>query len=317
MKKPLIILSGPTASGKTKLSIMLAKKIGGEIISADSMQVYKGCDIGSAKISIEEMEGVKHHLIDVLEPTDDFNVATFKSMAKDAINEIVSRNHVPIIVGGTGFYIQSVLYDVDFEASIGENPKLRAELEIEAKKKGPQVLYERLKEIDEESAKKLSPNDLRRVIRAIEFYEETKTPISIHNEEQRNKESSYNFAYFVLTDERDKIYKNINDRVDAMISNGLVDEVKGLISKGLSLDNVSMHGLGYKEIIEYLNDSISLDEAIYRIKRDTRHFAKRQMTWFRRERDVVFLNRSEFNDEEEILEKIIGEITFKGIINSI
>lgn len=300
-KKPLIILTGPTAVGKTALSIHLAKKINGEIISADSMQVYKGMDIGSAKITKEEMDGVKHHLIDILEPSEEFNIVKFQTLSKQAMEEIYAKGKIPIIAGGTGFYIQSVLYDIDFEENQSDK-EYRTSLENIAKEEGGcEKLYEMLMKVDPASANIVHANNVKRVIRALEFYKETGTKISEHNEEQRKKESPYNFCYFVLNDERERLYANIDKRVDIMLDNGLIDEVKKLHEKGYTKDMVSMQGLGYKEILSYLEGEISLDRAIYLIKRDTRHFAKRQLTWFRREKCVTWVNKPDFHYENEAI----------------
>ena len=314
MAQPLVIVAGPTAVGKSDFAIELAKRINGEVISADSMQVYRGMDIGSAKITSEEMQGVKHYLIDVLDPTDDFNVATFKEMAKAAIDEISAKGKIPIVAGGTGFYIQALLYDIDFNESIGENPEYRSFLLREYSEKGPDYLFERLKEVDPETATIIHKNDEKRVVRALEFYHETGKPISVHNKEQYEKESDYNFAYFVLNDVREKIYQKIDARVDIMVAKGLVDEVKLLQAKGLNVKDVSMQGLGYKEILMFLNGEISLDEAVYRIKRDSRHFAKRQITWFKREKDVIWLNKYDFHDDmTAVLSFALGVLKDKGI----
>ena len=314
-KKPLIILTGPTAVGKTALSIRLAKKVNGEIISADSMQVYKGMDIGSAKVSKEEMEGVKHYLIDVLDPSDEFNVVKFQEMAKEAMEEIYSKGKIPIIAGGTGFYIQSILYDIDFEKNENDR-EYRTYLEnIAATEGGEKKLYEMLENIDPKSAVSIHENNVKRVIRALEFFQETGTPISEHNEEQREKESPYNFCYFVLNDDREKMYANIEKRVDIMLDTGLVAEVKTLHEKGYHKEMVSMQGLGYKEILDYLNGEISLDRAVYLIKRDTRHFAKRQLTWFRREKNVTWVNKPDFHyDNDLILEYMITKMKENAIL---
>ncbi len=313
-KKPLIILTGPTAVGKTALSIHLAKKINGEIISADSMQVYKGMDIGSAKITKEEMDGVKHHLIDVLEPSEEFNIVKFQTLSKQAMEEIYAKGKIPIIAGGTGFYIQSVLYDIDFEEN-NSGKEYRTHLENLAKEEGGcDKLYEMLMNIDPNSAKAIHANNVKRVIRALEFFKETGTKISEHNEEQKQKESPYNFCYFVLNDERERLYANIDKRVDIMLDNGLIDEVKSLHLKGYTKDMVSMQGLGYKEILSYLDGEISLDRAIYLIKRDTRHFAKRQLTWFRREKSVTWVNKPDFcYENKEILEYMLTKLKEIGI----
>lgn len=313
-KQPLIILTGPTAVGKTSLSIKIAKETGGEIISADSMQVYKGMDIGSAKINPEEMQGVKHHLIDVLEPEEDFNVVTFQKLCKEAIKDIYQRNSMPIITGGTGFYIQSVLYDIDFTEN-EEDTIYRKELERIAATEGAEVLHKRLVEVDPASAEAIHANNIKRVIRALEFYEQTGTRISEHNEKEREKQSAYNSCYFVLTDERNKLYNQIDKRVDIMIEQGLVDEVKALKERGLHRGQVSMQGIGYKEILDYLDGEISLEEAIYIIKRDTRHFAKRQLTWFRREKEVNWIDKSTFDyNEEKIVSFMKDTMRQKGIL---
>ena len=314
IKKPMIILSGPTAVGKTALSIELAKRVNGAIISADSMQVYKYMDIGSAKIMPEEMDGVKHYLIDALEPSDEFNIVVFQKMAKEALKEIYANGQIPIIAGGTGFYIQALLYDIDFENQ-DCNEAFRAKLEAIANEQGPEVLHAKLKEVDPVSADKIHANNVKRVIRALEFYELTGKRISEHNETEQQKESPYNFAYFVLTDERQNLYKRIDLRVDIMVKNGLVEEVKRLKDMGYHRDMVAMQGLGYKEILDYLDGKCTLEEAIYIIKRETRHFAKRQLTWFRRERDVCWLDKSQFNYEEAlILDEMCHVLGAKGII---
>ena len=314
-KKPLIILTGPTAVGKTALSIRLAKKINGEIISADSMQVYRGMDIGSAKVSEEEMDGVKHYLIDVLDPSDEFNVVKFQEMAKEAMDDIYSKGKIPIIAGGTGFYIQSILYDIDFEKNENDR-EYRTYLEnIAATEDGEKKLYEMLQNIDPKSAEIIHANNVKRVIRALEFFKETGTPISEHNEEQREKNSPYNFCYFVLNDDREKMYANIEKRVDIMLDMGLVSEVEKLYEKGYRKEMVSMQGLGYKEILDYLNGDISLERAVYLIKRDTRHFAKRQLTWFRREKNVTWVNKPDFQyDNDLILEYMITKMKENSIL---
>lgn len=311
-KKPLIILTGPTAVGKTKASIGLAKAVDGEIISADSMQVYRHMDIGSAKIKPEEMEGIPHHLIDVLEPDDEFHVVKFQELAKKAMREIWERGHIPIVTGGTGFYIQALLYDIDFDENEKEDA-CRKELEAYAREHGAEALHEKLALVDPASAEMIHPNNIKRVIRALEFYEQTGKRISEHNETQRQRESPYAFAYFVLTDDRTHLYERINRRVDQMIEEGLVNEVQALKDKGYTKQLVSMQGLGYKEILDYLDGNCTLEEAIYTIKRDTRHFAKRQLTWFKRERDVIWINKQSFGyDAEQILDEMLSKLPWKA-----
>ena len=312
---PLVIIAGPTAVGKSALSIDLAKRINAEIISADSMQVYKGMDIGSAKITKEEMQGVPHHLIDILDPTKDFSVADFKDLAKKAASDIYKRGKIPMLVGGTGFYIQSLLYDIDFDESSGKVSSYRETLEKEYDELGPDAMFERLKNVDPDYCEIIHKNDKKRVVRALEFYLDTKTPISKHNVTEMQKEPVYNAGFFVLTDDREKIYKRINERVDVMVKSGLVDEVRKLKCLGLTKEDVSMHGLGYKEILMYLDNEISLDEAIYMIKRDSRHFAKRQLTWFKRERNVTWVSIDKFDyNKEKILDFISEELRNKNII---
>ena len=301
-KKKLIVLTGPTAVGKTKLSIELAKRIGGEIISADSAQVYKHMDIGSAKIRPEEMEGIPHYLVDELEPSEEFNVVIFQQKTKQYMQEIYERGHIPILVGGTGFYIQAVLYDINFSVD-DDNHQIRAALESIAGEKGAEFLHEELRKIDPASADAIHANNVKRVIRALEYYKLTGQRISEHNEEQRKNESPYDFSYFVLNDHRDLLYERIDKRVDEMVTEGLIEEVKYLKELGYDRSYVSMQALGYKEILSYLDGEISLDNAVYVIKRDTRHFAKRQITWFKREKEVIWVNKPEFNyNNKEILD---------------
>ena len=307
-KRPLVIITGPTAVGKTNLSIRLAKAIGGEIISADSMQVYRHMDIGSAKVTKEEMDGVPHYLVDVLEPWEEFNVVVFQQMAKRALEEIYAHGAVPIIAGGTGFYIQALLYDIDFK----ENPEgnqIRKELEALADEKGAEYLHQQLARVDPESALAIHSNNVKRVIRALEYFRQTGQKISVHNQEERQKESPFDFFYYVINTERSRLYERIDRRVDLMMENGLVEEVKKLKTMGCHRGMVSMQGLGYKEILDYLNGECTLEEAVYILKRDTRHFAKRQITWFKRERDVRWVNLEKFSgDREKVLEYIIQEV---------
>ena len=311
--KPLVILAGPTAVGKTELSIRLAKRINGAIISADSMQVYKYMDIGSAKIMPDEMEGVKHYLIDELDPSDEFNIVRFQQMAKDALKEIYANGQIPIVAGGTGFYIQALLYDLVFTHQDSDEA-FRKEMADYAAEYGAEALHEKLKEIDPVSYKTIHANNTKRVIRALEYYRMTGQPISAHNEQEHQKVSPYNFAYFVLTDDRKHLYDRIDYRVDLMMKKGLVDEVKNLYDMGYHKDMVSMQGLGYKELLSYLDGECSLEEAVYIIKRETRHFAKRQLTWFRRERDVIWLDKSAYQyNDQRILTDMCRMLQEKGI----
>lgn len=311
--KPLVILAGPTAVGKTELSIRLAKRINGAIISADSMQVYKYMDIGSAKIMPDEMEGVKHYLIDELDPSEEFNIVRFQQMAKDALKEIYANGQIPIVAGGTGFYIQALLYDINFTHQDSDEA-FRKEMADYTAEYGAEALHEKLKEIDPVSYKTIHANNTKRVIRALEYYRMTGQPISAHNEQEHQKVSPYNFAYFVLTDDRKHLYDRIDYRVDLMMKKGLVDEVKKLYDMGYHKDMVSMQGLGYKELLSYLDGECSLEEAVYIIKRETRHFAKRQLTWFRRERDVIWLDKSAYQyNDQRILTDTCRMLQEKGI----
>lgn len=312
--KPLVILTGPTAVGKTALSIKLASEIGGEIISADSMQVYRQMDIGSAKIKPEEMGGIPHHLIDILEPEEEFNVCLFEKLALEAMEQIYERGHIPVVVGGTGFYIQALLYQIDFTEEETDTA-YRDKLWQLGEEKGNHYLHELLRKVDPESAEEIHENNRKRVIRALEFYENSGKSISTHNKEQRQKTSAYNSCYFVLTDDRKKLYERIESRVDQMLSKGLVDEVRTLKERGCNASMVSMQGLGYKEILEYLDGRCSLLEAVEKIKKETRHFAKRQLTWFRREKDVIWIDKQAFAyDEDAVLSCILENLRKKEII---
>ncbi|MBR5666816.1 MAG: tRNA (adenosine(37)-N6)-dimethylallyltransferase MiaA [Lachnospiraceae bacterium] len=312
MYPPLIILSGPTSVGKTRLSLRLAEAVNGEIISADSMQVYKRMNIGTAKITKEEMGSIPHHLIDCLEPEEPFNVSLFKDLAGQAVKGILSRNHIPIVVGGTGFYIQALLKGVTFSEE--EEDGYREELEQKAQsEEGAEALFEELKRIDPDSAVAIPKQNLKRVIRALCFYHYHGYPISEHNRTEKEKEPEYNFAYFVLTTDRAALYQNINKRVDQMMDSGLLEEVRGLRESGLTATDVSMQGLGYKQLIAYLDGECTLAEAAERIKTETRHFAKRQLTWFRREKDCIFFDKSK-QTEDEILADMIRILKEKRII---
>ena len=315
-KKPLIIITGPTAVGKTALSVDLALKLGGEIISADSMQVYRGMDIGTAKIKEEEKKGVPHYLIDIINPDEEFNVTIFKDLAKKHINDICSRGKIPIIAGGTGFYIQSVLYDIEFtDFDEEKRSEVKMLLEDTLEEKGIDFMYERLKEVDPKYAEIIHKNNIRRVLHGLEYNIVTGNRLSEHNEEQRERTSPYNFLYFVLNDDRAKVYGRINSRVDEMLREGLADEVRGLLDAGYSRDLPSMQGLGYKEMADYLCDECSYAEAVELIKRDTRHFAKKQLTWFKRERVTVELNRETFETNEKMLEHILFSAKLRGLIS--
>lgn len=314
MKKPLIVLTGPTAVGKTKLSIALAKAVNGEIISADSMQVYKYMDIGSAKIREEEMQGIRHYLVDELLPEEEFHIVRFQQMAKAAMEEIYAKGKIPILVGGTGFYIQAVTRDIDFTEA-EQDDGYRKELEALASEKGNEYLHRMLEKVDPKSAEEIHANNVKRVIRALEFYHQNHTPISSHNQEQKEHTSPYNLVYFVLNAPRELLYERIDKRVDEMLKEGLVDEVRHLKEMGYQKGMVSMQGLGYKEILSYLEGEYPLEEAVRILKRDTRHFAKRQLTWFRREPEVTWVNKDEFDyDEPKALEYMLNICREKEIL---
>lgn len=302
MKERIIIIAGPTACGKTATSIELAKKINGEIISADSMQVYKYMDIGTAKVTKEEADGIKHYLIDEFEPDFSYSVAEFANLAKKYIKEIYSKGKMPIIVGGTGFYINALLYNTDFSQDV--STKYRDELYSIYEKNGIDFLYNMLKECDPEACEKIHKNNIKRVIRAIEFFKQTGSKISEHNKIEKLKEPAYDYTLFFLNDLREKLYKKIDMRVDMMINNGLIAEVEKLLNMGYSPNLTSMQGLGYKEIVKYIKGEISKEEAIYILKRDTRHFAKRQITWFKNQNKSISINCSDFKNNIEIADKM-------------
>ncbi|APR00253.1 tRNA dimethylallyltransferase [Clostridium botulinum] len=308
----LLIIAGPTAVGKTDISIKLAEKLNGEIISADSMQIYKYMDIGSAKITKDEMKGIPHHLIDVVEPHEEFNVSSFKTLAEKSIKDIWSRGKLPIIAGGTGLYINSLIYNYDF-TDADRDGKYREYLTKLSEDKGKEYVHSLLKDIDEKSYEKLYPNDLKRVVRALEVYKITGKSISEYTKENEKKlyDIPYNVNYFVLNMNREVLYERINKRVDIMMGKGLIEEVKKLESMGYTPDMQSMKGIGYKEVLFYLNGDISLDEAIYLIKKGSRNYAKRQLTWFRKDKRSIWIDKDKYTFEEEIVDKIIKMVKDK------
>ena len=315
MQKPkLIILTGPTAVGKTELSIRLAKELDGEIISADSMQVYKGMDIGTAKITKEEMQGVPHHLLDCFMPDEEFNVAVFQALAKEAVRDITDRGKIPILTGGTAFYIQALLYGIDFNEEEHDDSYRNSLYEIGVTEEGKQKLHDMLSECDPEYAATVHYNNMKRVVRALEYMHFTGRKFSEYNEQQRQREAEYNFCYFVLNDDRARLYERINKRVDIMVENGLLEEVTALREEGYSNTLVSMQGVGYKEVLAYLDGEISFEESVELIKKNTRHFAKRQLTWFRKEEEVIWVNKQDFDyDESGILEYMKGYLHERNI----
>ena len=302
--KDLIVLTGPTAVGKTSLSIALARAVNGEIISADSMQVYRHMNIGTAKITEEEKCGIPHFLIDEFEPDEEFNVTIFKNKVMGYIEEIKSRGKVPIIVGGTGFYIQSVIYDINF-SEYGDDSLVRQKYEVMAEIIGKSELHRKLAMVDKDYADSVSENNIKKVIRALSFFEMTGERLSEHNKRERERCSPFDFTYFVLTMDRKKLYERIDKRVDLMFNMGLVEEVKSLISRGYNKSLVSMQGIGYKEVIDYLNGETNLSECIEIIKRDTRHFAKRQLTWFKREKVITYIDKDELITEDKCLKEML------------
>ena len=301
VKEKVIVLIGPTAVGKTKTSIELAKRFDGEIISGDSMQIYRKMDIGTAKITNDEMEGVPHHLIDIKNPEESFSVAEFQQLVRKKISEIHSRGKVPLIVGGTGLYIQSVLYDYQFTETPGDE-KYRTELEAELEKFGSEWLHHKLAEVDPSSAGNIHPNNTRRVIRALEIFHCTGKTMSEYQENQTH-ELQYDVALIGLTMDRELLYKRINYRVDLMMNQGLLDEVKGLFDEGVK-DVQSVQAIGYKELYDYFDGTISLVQAIENLKQNSRRYAKRQLTWFRNKMEVAWFDMSEESKHAKIIEDI-------------
>ncbi len=305
---------GPTASGKTGLSIELAKLVNGSIVSADSMQIYKYMDIGTAKPDEAERSGIRHYMIDEVEPDENFSVAKYREMALKYIGQILKEGRRPIVTGGTGLYINSLLYNISFSETICDE-ELRENLKNTAKEKGNRFLYDRLREIDPEAAARIHENDVKRVIRAIEVFQHTNRTISQHAQESRLEPPPYQYIVFGLNWERDELYERIDRRVDKMFQDGLTEEVRHLKEKGFDTGTTAMQGIGYKEILSYLKGECTLEETIYILKRDTRHYAKRQMTWFRRNKEIHWLDVNEGSDLKELAEKIIQEcIATYGII---
>lgn len=311
-KTPLLIVAGPTATGKSDSAVELALRMNGEVISADSMQVYRGMDIGSAKVTVEEMRGIPHHLIDCADPSENWNVVRFQKEARRAVQDIASRGRLPILCGGTGFYIQALLYDIDF-TQMDENTPLRDRLSALAAEKGPEAVHALLLEKDPASAAAIHPNNLKRVIRAIEFMEESGGSIAAHNLQQRERESAYRSVFFVLTMDRARLYERIDRRVDIMMERGLVEEVARLRAMGIQRDSTSMQGIGYKQVYGYLDGEYDLEEAVRLIKRDTRHFAKRQLTWFKREKDVIWTDLDRFENRQQMWDHM--QTTAENIIH--
>ncbi len=305
--KEVIVIAGPTASGKTSLSIELAKLLNGEIISADSMQVYKYMDIGTAKPSAEEMQGIRHYLIDELLPNEEFNVVKFKEAAEKYIEAILEKGKQPIIAGGTGLYISSLINNINFSETVSDW-ELRKQLEREAEEYGPVHIHDKLKLVDPASAASIHPNNVKRVIRSLEVYYQTQKPISYHNEKSREIPPKYKFILLGLTMEREKLYDRINKRVDIMLENGLIDEVERLVELGYADSITSMQGIGYKEILSYLRKEITLEEAVETVKRESRRYAKRQITWFKRIKEIKWFSIDNSGNTNNIIEAVITYI---------
>ncbi|WP_319941360.1 tRNA (adenosine(37)-N6)-dimethylallyltransferase MiaA [Metabacillus sediminilitoris] len=307
-KRKLVVIIGPTAVGKTKLSIDLAHRLNGEIISGDSMQIYKGMDIGTAKITEAEMEGIKHHLLDIKNPDEDFSVAEFQHRVRPLIDEISNQSKTPMIVGGTGLYIQSVLYNYQFTENPSD-PEFRSNMELVLKEKGEHAIHEMLEKIDPESASKIHPNNSRRVIRALEVFHCTNKPMSEYISSQE-QELLYDVALVGLTMDRDILYERINKRVDIMVAQGLFEEVKWLYDKGIR-NTQSIQAIGYKEIYDYFDGKITFDDAINQLKQNSRRYAKRQLTWFRNKMDVNWFDMTPPINYNNMVDEIFTYIAGK------
>jgi len=303
MKEKLLILMGPTAVGKTAVSINLAKKLNGEIISADSMQIYKYMNIGTAKIQKDEMDGIPHYLIDIINPDDNFTVSDFKENANGYIKDINKSNKLPIVVGGTGLYINSLVYNLNF-ASVAPNNAIRDKLENWANQHGNEYIHNILSQFDKESSERISINDRKRIIRALEIFETTGKTMSDYNKNFRTTNDDYDLSMICLNMNRDKLYERINHRVDKMLEMGLIDEVKGILDMGYNKNLVSLQGIGYKEIIMYLENEYSLNEAIEKIKQGSRNYAKRQLTWFRRDNRIKWIDVDDYNNVDDLTKAI-------------
>lgn len=297
----LVIIAGPTAVGKSECAVELSKKINGEVISADSMQVYRGMDVGTAKITPEEMQGIRHFGIDILNPDQNYDVTEFVSMAHEAMEQIYADEKIPVLCGGTGFYIQALAYDIDF-GDEQVDIDYRKELKEFADKNGTEALHEKLREVDPESAEAIPAGNVKRVIRALEYFKNHGTKISEHNAEERQRKSPYELYFFVLTDDRKKLYDRIDTRVDRMMDAGFLDEAKRIYDLIGDRECTAAKAIGYRELFEYFRGECSLEEAVAKIKQDTRHFAKRQLTWFKRYPEVIWVDRQIYNTIEEIVD---------------
>lgn len=305
--RDLFIIAGPTAVGKTKISVEIAKELNGEVVSADSMQIYRYMDIGSAKVSKEEMQNIPHYMIDIVEPSQEFSVAEYKKMAQGTIEDILKRSKVPILAGGTGLFINSIICNYNF-TEVSKDEEYRAFLTNLADKNGKEYVHDLLKEVDPESYKRLYPNDLKRVIRALEVFKLTGKPIGAFATDERVLyDIPYDLHYYVITMDREKLYNNINKRVDIMLENGLIEEVQKLRQLGFTPEMQSMKGIGYKEILYYLDGKISLSDAVELIKQGSRNYAKRQLTWFRKDKRTIWINKDDFNNDDQIIQHIIEQ----------
>ncbi|MBO4838575.1 MAG: tRNA (adenosine(37)-N6)-dimethylallyltransferase MiaA [Lachnospiraceae bacterium] len=303
-KPAVIVLTGPTAVGKTALSLRLAETLDGEIVGADSMQVYRGMDVGTAKATPEERARVPHHLIDVADPSQDFSVAEYVPLAEAALRDILSRGRLPLICGGTGFYIQALLKGLDFSEE--RESSLRERLRERMEQEGPEALHRELAAVDPAAAAAIHPNNRKRVIRALEYYQETGRRISDLNQAQQTQESPYRVLYLVLDLPREQLYRRIDQRVDQMLAQGLEEEVRSLLAQGVPAGSTAMQALGYKEMREYLEGRCTREEAADRIKLGSRHYAKRQLTWFRREKEAVWIDKSRYDNEEELFRAVLA-----------
>lgn len=310
MNNKVIVIVGPTAVGKTKISIELAKKLDGEIISADSMQIYKHMDIGTAKPTLEEMQGIKHYMIDIIENNEEFSVARYKDMALECMERVFCNKKVPVIVGGTGLYVNSLVNNIEFSETVTDW-NYRNQLQARAELEGTEVLYKELREVDGDAAKKIHPNDLRRIIRALEVYKYTGKPISYHQQISTQQPSKYNFIKIGLIMDRKELYERIDQRVDSMIEKGLAEEVKKLLDRGIDVKSTAMQGLGYKEIVDYCRGIKPLDEVVEIIKRDSRRYAKRQLTWFRRDKEIFWIDVK--LGEKDVLKNIFIYLEANGM----
>ena len=303
-KKDVIVIGGPTASGKTGLSIELAKRINGQIVSADYMQIYKDMDIGTAKVTKEEMQGIKHYMIDIVSPDKRYSVAEFKADAEKAINDIIKNGHVPIVVGGTGLYINSLIYNINYP-QLEFDKKYREYLEEQVKKEGLDKLYEQAKRIDEEAISKISPNDQKRILRILEIYNQTGKTKTEFEKISREEPLKYNYKVFGINYERSKLYDRINLRVDKMLDQGLIQEVKNIKEKYNEFPT-AMQGLGYKEVVQYLENRCTYEEMVEKIKQESRRYAKRQITWFKAIKELIWLKAED--GIEKNIEIILEEI---------